>query len=54
MREYQVEVVTELDEVETFTIEAFSPQEAEQIATQIVENGETYLYGRMVISAQAQ
>lgn len=53
MREYEVEIVTELDEVEIIRVMANSPQEAEQIATMMVENGETHLYGRDVINACA-
>lgn len=51
MEEYEVEIVTELDEVEFFHVIAKSPIEAEQIATEMVERGETHLYGRVVICA---
>lgn len=53
MDEYEVEIVTELDEVEIIRVMTNSPQEAEEIATMKVENGETHLYGRDVINANA-
>lgn len=51
MQEYEVEIVTELDEVEIFRVMADSPIEAEQLAAEAVERGETNLDGREVISA---
>lgn len=53
MEEYEVEIVTELDEVEYIRVMANSPQEAESIATQLVESGRTHLYGQEVICASA-
>lgn len=53
MEEYEVEIVSELDEVEIISVTAYSHEEAEQIATIMVERGETHLYGREVISAKA-
>lgn len=53
MKEYEVEIVTELDEVEIFRVIAASPNEAEIIASNMVVRGETDLYGREVISACA-
>lgn len=53
MEEYEVEIVTELDEVEIISMTAYSNEEAEQIATIMVESGETHLYGYEVISAKA-
>lgn len=54
MREYQVKVVTDLDEIEYFIVTAASAQEAEYLATIMVENGETHLEGRHVINACAK
>lgn len=53
MDQYEVEIVTELDEVEIITVMANSPVEAEQVATDMVERGDTHLYGRDVINASA-
>lgn len=53
MQEYEVEIVTELDEVEIICVMADSPDEAERLATELVEHGETSLDGREVISATA-
>lgn len=53
MQEYEVEIVTELDEVEIICVMAGSPDEAERLATEAVERGETHLDGREVISATA-
>ena len=53
MKEYEVEIVTELDEVEIFRVSAASPNEAERIVSGMVVRGETDLYGREVISACA-
>lgn len=51
MKEFEVEIVTELDEVEIIRVIAASPNEAEKIASDMVVRGETDLYGREVISA---
>lgn len=51
MQEYEVEIVTELDEVEIIYVMAGSAIEAERLATELVEQGKTDLYGREVISA---
>ena len=51
MKEYEVEIVTELDEVEIIRVIATSPNEAEKIASDMVIRGATDLYGREVISA---
>lgn len=48
MEEYEVEIVTDLDEVGTIRVMANSPEEAEQIAIEMVENEETYLCGIVV------
>lgn len=53
MYQYRVEIVTEVDEVELIPVMADSPEEAERIATQMVESGCTHLYGQEVISAHA-
>lgn len=53
MNEYEVEIVTELDEVDILRVKANSPAEAVQVAIMMVENGYTYLDGRHVVSASA-
>lgn len=53
MEEYEVEIVTDQDEVEVFRVTAASPEEAEQIATEFVESGESHLYGQIVIYTSA-
>lgn len=50
---YQVEIVTELDEVELISVMANSPEEAEHTATWLVESGRTHLNGQEVIYARA-
>lgn len=51
MKEYEVEIVTELDEMAIIRVIAASPNETESIASDMVVRGDTYLYGREVISA---
>ncbi len=51
MKEYEVEIVIELDEVAIIHVIAASPNETERIASDMVVRGDTYLYGREVISA---
>lgn len=50
---YEVEIVTELDEVEVFRVTAASPADAEQFVTEMVERGDTHLCGCEVICATA-
>ena len=51
MKEYEVEIVIELDEVAIIRVIAASPNETERIASDMVVRADTYLYGREVISA---